>query len=795
MKKNWKQSVALLMMSLIICIGIVAVPKAVFADTNDIYWGIDDNNKMWISNSALPENQKTKKQGEGIWPRGGNLQSSDPAMDSVVEIEFRNNVTVPYSFFLFYKFSSCKSIKNLDYLDTSKSDNMNFMFNDCTSLTSLDVSKFNTSKVRDMSHMFDGCESLETLNLGNIDTSNNESMISMFEDCKSLTSIDVSKLNTSNMVYMTNAFYNCEKLNNLDVSKFDTSNVKKMSRLFSGCKSLTSINVSNFSTSNVDDMNEMFYGCELLTSIDVSKFQTSKVKNMRGMFGGCKKLESIDISNFNTSSTTNMCEMFRGCELLQSINVSNFNTAIVIDMRGMFQSCKSLKTLNLKNFDTSNVKYIESMFRDCTSLQSLNVSSFNTSNVTDMKYVFLGCSSLKTLDLGNFDVSNSQYVTDTLCFDVGSAGKIEEITISKSLNGRLSKTGLRSWYKPYSYRIWFVKNPDEVSGPYEIDGYDRDQISGMEGLELSGDRITYVVGQRNTAPVITASNITVAFGTSLEVAIMGFKATDAEDGVLQLIVKDNGNYDSLNAGTYSVTLSATDSNGRETTKTIQINVKAQTDSPTTDPEENQSNSENVIDNKIKTGGEEPGGAVFRLLQAKSTKVTNNSVTLTWNKVPKAAKYVVYGNKCGAKNKYIKLTTTKKQKITYKKIHKANVKKGTYYKFVVVAFDKNNKAISTSKTVHVATKGGKVGNDKKVTTAAKKNKVSLKKGKTFKLKAKPIVQSRKLKVKRHRKMAYETSNSKVAIVTGGKIKAIGKGSCYIYAYTQNGVCAKVKVIVK
>ena len=45
------------------------------------------------------------------------------------------------------------------------------------------------------------------------------------------------------------------------------------------------------------------------------------------------------------------------------------------------------------------------------------------------------------------------------------------------------------------------------------------------------------------------------------------------------------------------------------------------------------------------------------------------------------------------------------------------------------------------------------------------------------------------------MAYETSNSKVAIVTSGKIKAIGKGSCYIYAYTQNGVCAKVKVIVK
>ena len=252
---------------------------------------------------------------------------------------------------------------------------------------------------------------------------------------------------------------------------------------------------------------------------------------------------------------------------------------------------------------------------------------------------------------------------------------------------------------------------------------------------------------------------------------------------MPLTVSNNGGYDPQKVGTYSVTLAAIDSKGCKKTKTVKITVKAK-----------DANSEDVIDNIIRTGGEEPRGAVFRLLQAKSTKVTKNSVTLTWTKVPGAAKYVVYGNKCGVKNKYLKLSTTTNQKITYKKIHSANVKKGTYYKFVVVAFDRNNKAISTSKTVHVATKGGKVGNDKKVKTAAKKNKVSLKKGKTFKLKAKPIVQSGKLKVKRHRKMAYETSNSSVAVVSGGKIKAVGKGSCYIYAYTQNGVCAKIKVTV-
>lgn len=75
-------------------------------------------------------------------------------------------------------------------------------------------------------------------------------------------------------------------------------------------------------------------------------------------------------------------------------------------------------------------------------------------------------------------------------------------------------------------------------------------------------------------------------------------------------------------------------------------------------------------------------------------------------------------------------------------------------------------------------------------------MTLKKGKTFKLKAKAVPASKKLKVQRHRKVAYETSNNKIAKVTSkGVIKAVGKGTCYVFAYTQNGVFAKTKVTVK
>ena len=47
-----------------------------------------------------------------------------------------------------------------------------------------------------------------------------------------------------------------------------------------------------------------------------------------------------------------------------------------------------------------------------------------------------------------------------------------------------------------------------------------------------------------------------------------------------------------------------------------------------------------------------------------------------------------------------------------------------------------------------------------------------------------------------KMRYESTNPKVATVSArGVIRAKAKGSCYVYAYVQNGVAKRVKVTVK
>ncbi|MBQ1406625.1 MAG: hypothetical protein IIY88_00690, partial [Eubacterium sp.] len=193
-----------------------------------------------------------------------------------------------------------------------------------------------------------------------------------------------------------------------------------------------------------------------------------------------------------------------------------------------------------------------------------------------------------------------------------------------------------------------------------------------------------------------------------------------------------------------------------------------------------------------TNDKDPVGAKFGILQLKAAKTTKNSIKLTWKKASGAKKYIIYANACGKGKKYQKLMTSAKTSATIKKVAGAKLKKGTYYKFMMVAVDASNKVISTSTVVHAATAGGKVGNPTKITTKAKKNKVTVKVKKTFKLAAKQAGK----KIKKHRAVSYETSNAAIAVVSKkGVIKGLKKGKCFVYVYAQNGAAQKINVTVK
>ena len=64
--------------------------------------------------------------------------------------------------------------------------NTSFMFSDCSSLESIDLSSFNTTKVTNMSSMFSDCSSLESIDLSSFNAINVADMSWMFTNCSSL---------------------------------------------------------------------------------------------------------------------------------------------------------------------------------------------------------------------------------------------------------------------------------------------------------------------------------------------------------------------------------------------------------------------------------------------------------------------------------------------------------------------------------------------------------------------------------------------------------------------------------
>ncbi len=184
------------------------------------------------------------------------------------------------------------------------------------------------------------------------------------------------------------------------------------------------------------------------------------------------------------------------------------------------------------------------------------------------------------------------------------------------------------------------------------------------------------------------------------------------------------------------------------------------------------------------------GSTFAKLMLKATNAKAKSVTLKWKKIKGADGYMVYGSLCEQKPKLIKTLKKNSSSFTYKK-----ARKGSSYKFTVRAYKKiggKKVTISVSKKVHIHTTGGKHGNIKGV--KVNKTKVTIKKGKTFRIKASNI--KPKKRIRKHRDISYESSNKKVATVTEkGVIKGKKKGTCKIYVYAQNGFYKTITVKVK
>ncbi|MBR5053829.1 MAG: BspA family leucine-rich repeat surface protein [Bacteroidaceae bacterium] len=119
--------------------------------------------------------------------------------------------TTTYGWFNEMKY--LQSVSGMAYLNTNYVTRMDYMFNECYRLPSLDLSKFNTANVTNMQFIFNCCYSLVSLDLSSFNTKKVTNMYYMFGACNNLETIYVGNgWNTAAVTDSEDMFYNCTSL-------------------------------------------------------------------------------------------------------------------------------------------------------------------------------------------------------------------------------------------------------------------------------------------------------------------------------------------------------------------------------------------------------------------------------------------------------------------------------------------------------------------------------------------------------------------------------------------------------
>uniref|UniRef100_UPI00101AD212 leucine-rich repeat protein n=1 Tax=Enteroscipio rubneri TaxID=2070686 RepID=UPI00101AD212 len=293
------------------------VPQGATTGTigDGVTWYITSTNELIITPTNGISGTLPASYAESYIPWANNSTIKVATIDSGVKA----NESLGY---LFYGNSALTEIKGLDSLITSGVKKVAHMLHGCSSLSFLDVSKWDTSSISDMTCLFYGCSSLSFL--------------------------DVSKWDTSNLFVAYSLFANCSRLSSIDVSGWNTPKLTQTTWMFSGCTSLTSLDFSSWDTSKVSAMGRMFNDCTNLTSLDLLGFDTSVVTINEGMFANCSSLSSLDLSTWSLPVNTNMDELFADCSKLTFLDISSLDTSKLPGSAvGVFRNCPSLSEVKV----------------------------------------------------------------------------------------------------------------------------------------------------------------------------------------------------------------------------------------------------------------------------------------------------------------------------------------------------------------------------------------------------------------------------------------------------------------
>lgn len=198
-----------------IMIMLFSVPVKAQTKTGYAHWDSTSKTLTFSGGDSKPEGTYYFLLGDGEWGEPGwyNVDEVKSSCEKVVFDDSFKDVRPTTCFHWFYDFSALEKIEGIENLNTEEVTNMMYMFANCSSLTSIDLSSYNTKNVMYMTSMFHGCSNLTSLDLSSFNTSKVENTVSMFNGCSILKTIYVSdKFTTNKVTFGNDMFYDCTLL-------------------------------------------------------------------------------------------------------------------------------------------------------------------------------------------------------------------------------------------------------------------------------------------------------------------------------------------------------------------------------------------------------------------------------------------------------------------------------------------------------------------------------------------------------------------------------------------------------
>ena len=189
----------------------------------------------------------------------------------------------------------------------------------------------------------------------------------------------------------------------------------------------------------------------------------------------------------------------------------------------------------------------------------------------------------------------------------------------------------------------------------------------------------------------------------------------------------------------------------------------------------------------------PDAALLARMTASGSGKT--ALRIAWTKVADADGYDVYFARCGRDYSGKPVAS-----VTGSCVRVSGLKARTEYKAYVRAWMKaggEKVYLGDSPEVHAITGGYDAKYCNAQSVRLNKSSVTLKVGRSATLKAtvKGVKSGRKILAHVPKVRWYSSDVSVATVSSSGRIKAVGKGRCTVYAIANNGVRASVKVVVK